>query len=145
MGAYEPQQPAVLLVEDHSPLLALIVEQFQEAGFRAIWAGTGEDAIWLMERDPGLEVLVTDIRLAGTLDGWDVAERFRALKPTAPVVYTTGYGELMERPVRNSIFVKKPFKPTEIVAKIQQFIDGGAAGAALDRREETRPLQRAGR
>jgi CheY-like chemotaxis protein len=141
----EQRQPAVLLVEDHSPLLALIVEQFQEAGFRAVWAGTGEDAMWLMESEPRLEVLVTDIRLPGTLDGWDVAERFRALKPAAPVVYTTGYGEMMERPVRNSIFVKKPYRPAEIVAKIQQLIEGAGAAAQLDGGDAGPRLQQAGR
>lgn len=118
-GAAGESRPRVLLVEDHSPLLALIVEQFEEAGFSVVWAGTGEDASWLMNEKPEPEILVTDIRLPGSIDGWQVAERFRAVRPEGPVVYTTGFSDEAGRPVSNSLFLHKPYRATDIIAKVK--------------------------
>ena len=118
-------RPRILLVEDHSPLLTLIVEQFEEAGFSVVWAGTGEDAIWLIKEQPQPQVLVTDIRLPGALNGWDVATRFRELRPDAPVVYTTGYSDVTGRPVSNSFFLHKPYRATEMISKVRRLMAPG--------------------
>jgi CheY-like chemotaxis protein len=114
------EMPSVLVVEDELRFLTLLVEEFEQAGFRVVWAATGEDATWLMQTQPRLWALVTDIRLRGELSGWDVGHRFRELWPEAPVVYTSGYTEMMERPVTNSVFLRKPCRPAEIAAKIKQ-------------------------
>ena len=118
----DKDRPRVLLVEDHSPLLTLIVEQFEEAGFSVVWAGTGDDAIWLINEQPQPQVLVTDIRLPGALNGWDVAARFRELRPDAPVVYTTGYSDVAGRPVSNSLFLHKPYRVAEMISKVRRLM-----------------------
>ena len=123
LQARTPEMPAVLVVEDELRFLTLLVEQFEKAGFRVVWAATGEDAVWLMRTQPLLRALITDIRLRGSLDGWDVAHGFRELWPAAPVIYTSGYTEVMERPVANSIFLRKPCRPAELASKIKQLLD----------------------
>lgn len=122
MSRTAPSALKVLLVEDEPPLLSLVVEGFQEAGMQPIWAGTGDDALSLMRVGLGPAALVTDIRLPGKLNGWDVAERFRELQPHAPVIYVTGYTDTEPRPVSNSTVMRKPYRLSEIISHLKQLL-----------------------
>lgn len=118
----ETRGPKVLLVEDEPPLLALVVEGFQEAGLQPIWAGNGDDALSIMKVGPGPVALVTDIRLPGRLNGWELAERFRELKPSAPVIYVTGYSDSDPRPVSNSALLRKPYRLADVIAELRRLL-----------------------
>ena len=67
-----------LVVEDEWLVRDVIVSYLKEAGWGGAEASTGESAIGLLENTPKIDVLVTDIQLAGDLSGWDVAEAARA-------------------------------------------------------------------
>src|SRR5829696_926234 len=80
----------VLVVEDEWLVRELIVGELLDAGFDVVEAESGEAALARYhEHNP--DVLFTDIRLPGQIDGWDVAERCRASNSDLPVVYATGY------------------------------------------------------
>src|SRR5215218_5326868 len=67
----------VLVVEDEWLVRELIVGELLDAGFDVVEAESGEAALARYhEHNP--DVLFTDIRLPGQIDGWDVAERCRA-------------------------------------------------------------------
>ena len=36
-----------------------------------------------------IDIVITDIKLKGALTGWDVADAFRAVQPTMPVIYAS--------------------------------------------------------
>jgi DNA-binding NtrC family response regulator len=112
----------VLLVEDEPPLLALVVEGFQEAGLHPIWAGNAEDALSLLEVGPGPAALVTDIRLPGRMNGWDLGEKFRQAKPSAPVIYVSGYSDVDARPVSKSIFLRKPYRLQQLLSELRRLL-----------------------
>ena len=65
----------VLVVEDEELLRAVAVQALEDAGFQVIEATTGEEAIGKCQE--ALDVLFTDIRLPGKINGWDIAERCR--------------------------------------------------------------------
>lgn len=125
LDSSEPRGPKVLLVEDEPPLLALVVEGFEEAGLQPIWAGNADDALSIMRVGPGPVALVTDIRLPGKLDGWELAERFRELKPSAPVIYVTGYSDAEPRPVSNSALLRKPYRLADVIAELKRLLAAG--------------------
>jgi CheY-like chemotaxis protein len=66
------------------------------------------------------DVLVTDIRLPGKVDGWQIAERSREYNPDLPVIYATGFSPVAPRPVAGSLLLHKPFLPQEIVRAVRQ-------------------------
>jgi CheY-like chemotaxis protein len=83
-----------------------------------IHAADGEEALaWCRRRVA--EVLVTDIRLPGTVDGWEIAERCREQEPNLPVIYATGFSPATPRPVPGSLLLQKPYHPEQIVQAIQ--------------------------
>ena len=63
-----------------------------------------------------IDVLFTDVNLAGGMDGEALAQRARELRPDLPVMYTSGRGSSIGTldPVEGSMFVAKPYNPFEI-------------------------------
>ena len=110
----------VLIVEDEGLLCELMVEELKTLGFAVLKAQTSEEALNLIEGETPVDVLFTDIRLPGSLDGWDLAERFRARNPSGPVIYTTGYSGVPLRRVSQSTFLAKPYRPSAIASEIRR-------------------------
>jgi len=109
----------VLVVEDEGVLCEMMVGELQTLGFTVLKAQTAEQALELIESDRPVDVLFTDIRLR-ELDGWDLAEHFRAKNPSGPVIYATGYSGVPARRVSQSAFLSKPYSPAAIVSEIRR-------------------------
>ncbi|WFU76400.1 response regulator [Bradyrhizobium sp. CB2312] len=110
---------SILLVEDDPLIREFVVEALREAGYHVIHASTGEEALaWCKRRVA--DVLVTDVRLPGQVDGWQIAERYREQDPELPVIYATGFSPTTPRPVPGCRIVTKPFHPDEIVRTIRE-------------------------
>jgi CheY-like chemotaxis protein len=104
-----------VLVEDEEMLLSAVSMEFEDAGYDVLCAGTAEQAYDLLRARPRVDLLFTDIRLPGQLDGWDLAERARALQPDLPVIYVTGYSNEQPRQVAESVLVMKPYRMSAII------------------------------
>ena len=120
------QENRVLVVEDEA-LVAMALEDFlSEAGFTVVLASDAASAVKKLEAEfHDFEAVVTDIRMPGSLSGWDVGERARKLRPNMPVVYCSGDkgADWAARGVPNSIMLLKPFSMTELVATLAQLMD----------------------
>jgi len=79
------------------------------------------------------DVLFTDIRLPGELDGWRLAAMAHEAKPGLPVIYVTGYNVNRDAAVPGSVFLKKPYRASAITEIIRTLIGPNptAAGTAL--------------
>jgi CheY-like chemotaxis protein len=109
----------VLVVEDDSLIRELVVQALREAGYHVFHASTGEEALAWCKRQLA-DVLVTDIRLPGDIDGWQIAEHCRQHDPELPVVYATGFSPVEPRPVPGSLFLQKPYNPEEVVRAVKE-------------------------
>lgn len=108
--------PSVLVCEDDALVRMLIVDYLIDHGCSVIEAGSGEDAVAFIDGpDQELDVLFTDIRLGGTLNGWDVAETFRDRFPNLRVLYASGYSITPRRDVADSEFFNKPYRVEDIL------------------------------
>ena len=96
-------------------LRATIAENLQNAGWHVLETATGEGALALLQAGQRIDVVVTDIHLGGYLNGWDVAEAFRAVDPNIPVIYESGNSVDMSRQVPGSRFFSKPCEPDELL------------------------------
>jgi CheY-like chemotaxis protein len=106
----------ILVVEDEWLVRDAVVQALRDAGWHVIEASTAEDAIALMRTGhPYIDVVFTDIQLAGRLCGWDVAEHCRAARADFPVVYASGNAADRSRRVANSLFFDKPYSTADVV------------------------------
>jgi CheY-like chemotaxis protein len=118
--------PLVLVAEDDQLLQGTVEEALTEGGFEINIAATGEEAITLLRGNHSkFRALVTDIHLAGKLDGWDVARAAREIDPAFPIVYMTGAAaeEWASKGVPNSILLNKPFAPAQLVTAVSQLLN----------------------
>lgn len=108
----------ILVVEDDALIREFVAEALRDEGFDVIQASTGEEALtWCKQRVA--DVLVTDIRLPGKIDGWQIAERCREHDPELPVIYATGFSPVEARPVPGSVSLQKPYEPDEMVRAVK--------------------------
>jgi CheY-like chemotaxis protein len=108
----------ILVVEDDPLIREFVVEALREDGHQVIHAANGEEALAWCRRLVA-DVLVTDIRLPGKIDGWQIAERCREHDPNLPVIYATGFSPVAARPVPGSLTLHKPYGPDEIVQAVR--------------------------
>jgi CheY-like chemotaxis protein len=118
----EAERPVILFVEDQPMVRYTVAEELSDAGYTVIQAETGEDALALLASGAAIDALLTDLRLPGAIDGWDVAEAARELRPTLPVVYASAYSYVTPRQVSNSIMLDKPCPPEAIVDALERLL-----------------------
>ena len=111
----------VLVVEDEDSVRMLIVEVLAELGFRALQASNGDGALAHIKSQTPIELLITDVGLPG-MNGRQVAEIARGIRPDLPVLFVTGYAP--NAAVRANFLdpgmemISKPFAMRELGAKV---------------------------
>jgi CheY-like chemotaxis protein len=79
----------ILLVEDDSGIRAAASAQLRTLGYQVLAAASAAEALETLRRHP-VDLLFTDIGLAGPMDGRRLAEEARALRPALKVLFTSG-------------------------------------------------------
>ena len=105
----------VLVVEDEGMVRIAIAQELRSAGWTVLETHSAEDAIACWHAGQHIDVVFTDIQLAGALSGWDVAEQLRAERPDAPIIYTSGNSADRSRRVTGSLFFDKPYDAKSVV------------------------------
>lgn len=119
----------VLVVEDEYPLQGVVEEAVREGGFETAILSSGEEALTLFRgKVAPYRALVTDVNLKGSLSGWEVAEQIREMSAGFPIIYMTGAGpdQWTSQGVPDSILLRKPFAPAQLVTAVSQLLN--AAG-----------------
>ena len=125
----------ILLIEDDPRLAEMVSEYLGQAGFRVAVAGSGNEGLERLEREP-FDALVLDLTLPD-IDGLEVCRRLRARADT-PVLMLTARGDAMDRVVGLEIgaddYLPKPFEPRELLARLRAILrrrSGPGAGDVL--------------
>ena len=92
----------VLVVEDDWLIRENIVTDLRQEGWAVLEAATGAGALTALHDGEKVDLLITDIKLADAMTGWDVADAFRTSHPEVPVVSV---------PVRKSRQRSSPIPP----------------------------------
>ena len=103
--------PHILLVEDEAFLRELVMEGLQEAGFSVLEASDGTTGVQALQSSQRIDVLLSDIKLPD-IDGYQVAEAARTLRPGLKVILMTGYAPSPLPPTLKSVVfrvLQKPF------------------------------------
>ena len=104
-------------------------------GFVVHEVATADEALRYIDSGADIDVLFTDINLPGSMNGAELAERARELRPEMPIVYASGRFKLSEISplVPRSLFVAKPYDPNDVCALLTRLTGGsGVAGLGLD-------------
>ena len=109
----------VLLVEDESLIRLVTADYLRDEGFEVVEARDGDEAARLLDTLDGFDVLFTDVRMPGMLDGVEVAVRARQRHPELPVLVVSGYAARLTDRLGAlqppTVFMGKPYALREVV------------------------------
>jgi two-component system NtrC family response regulator/two-component system response regulator HydG len=83
--------PTLLIVEDEERMRRLLELVLRPAGYELVLAGSGADAVRLIQDQSSFDLIITDLQL-GVISGMEVLEAAKQHMPDVPVLIITGYG-----------------------------------------------------
>jgi DNA-binding NtrC family response regulator len=119
--------PTLLIVDDETLIRVALSAYLQDCGYKVLEASTADDAILIIEKsDVIIDLVFSDVRMPGSMDGFGLARWVRANRPGLPLILTSGdqkktasAKELCE----NEPFMAKPYDLKMVVAKIRATIN----------------------
>ena len=109
---------AVLVVDDEVEIRELLAGWLRDSGYRVMTAPNAGAALRLLEAEPSIGLLLTDIVMPGGIDGYDLGRQAIALRPNLKLLFMSGYnmpaaqggGSLANAPLLN-----KPFRMSRVL------------------------------
>jgi CheY-like chemotaxis protein len=111
-----PALPHILLVEDHAQLRKMIAMSLAAAGYRVTTAEDGDRARELLVAGAVADLLLSDIRMPGSMNGLQLAAWVREHRPAMAIILQTGFSELG---TSEFTVLRKPYSPVELFAAIE--------------------------
>ena len=115
----------VLILEDEVSIRSFVVINLQRAGYDVIEAGTGEDALDQLRKNPDTGVAIFDINLPG-MDGFEVCRTVRATNKSIGIIMLTARTQEMDKVTGLMTgaddYVTKPFSPAELTARVDALV-----------------------
>jgi PAS domain S-box-containing protein len=122
-GALPRGSEKILLVEDDAMVRRLVVMQLTKLGYRVVSAVGGSEALEVLKREDGFDLLFTDVVMPGGLNGRELANEARKLVPGLRVVFTSGYAEnavVNDGRLGNGVhLLNKPYRRSELATRIR--------------------------
>jgi len=117
-----PMGKTILAVDDDHLVLMNTVAMLEEIGHRALSASSGREALELLQQNPDVELMLTDVVMP-QMTGIELVRQARAERPALKVLLATGYAELLTEEGQRLPRVTKPFR----LADLARAIDGALA------------------
>ena len=115
----------VLIVEDDPAVRVLVSEVLSELGYAFVEAGDADGALPIIQSSQRIDLLISDVGLPG-MNGRQLAEIGRQVRPDLKVLFITGYAE--HAAVRGGFLdpgmqmITKPFTFDLLTAKVREMI-----------------------
>ena len=117
----------ILVVEDYASLRQLIRRMLEPAGYTVLLAGTGNEALRLIESHKGpVHLVLTDVVMPG-ISGLVLAARIGETHPEMRVIFTSGYTDdaLLRHGIDTDVerFLAKPYTMAGLRTKVRNVLD----------------------
>ena len=108
-------RPRILLIEDDVLIRSVIAEELRELGVTVIEAGTTAEANAYFECGNSPDLIFSDVRMPGPVNGIDFANHIRRRYPALPIILTSGFSGVDD--IGHAVpFLKKPYQIAEAIA-----------------------------
>jgi PAS domain S-box-containing protein len=122
--AAEGGKEVVLVAEDDPFVRSYAVTSLSSLGYKVVEAADGREALHKLSEGAPADILFTDIVMPGGINGWDLAERARNLRPGLRVLLTSGYAleTLAERGrlPPGAVILNKPYRKAELARRLRE-------------------------
>jgi len=115
-------QPVILLVEDEELVRYSAGEFLRFSDFQVIEAATGDEAVALLSSGLEVDLVFSDIRMPGRLDGFGLAHWLSIHRPTVPILLTSGFTGSGRDPQPVRPILPKPYRFDQLLRKIGEML-----------------------
>lgn len=126
LGALASEGETVLVVEDESTVRLLVTDVLEDLGYIVVEAADSAGGLRVLQSNARVDLLVSDVGLPGGLNGRQMAEAARVLRPDLKVLFITGYAEnalIGDGQLEPGMAVMtKPFAVDTMVARIRELL-----------------------
>jgi len=125
-GALPMGTETVLVVEDDPFVRSSVVMRLENLGYSVVVAVDGNDALRRLRTDTHVDILFTDVVMPGGINGWELADLAKQLRPGLPVLLTSGYAlETLVQQGRlhaGAMVLTKPYRKEALARRLREIM-----------------------
>lgn len=81
----------ILVVEDEILIRFILADSLRDIGFQVLEAGDGDEGLQILNSGQVIDLIVTDVRMPGEVDGMQLTRRSKSLAPGRPVIVCSAH------------------------------------------------------
>lgn len=123
-GSSSAHQAYILVVEDELFVRMFISDALRDAGYKVLEAFNGEEAVEILDSGAHVDLILSDVRMPGAVDGLELLAFVRNNYPELPVFLASGHLD-PTLPLANGAkhFLPKPFRIEHALELIGAVLD----------------------
>ncbi|CAD7023051.1 response regulator [Pseudorhizobium endolithicum] len=119
-----PAEKAVVLIVEDEPIVRFTtLDALEDVGHVVLEAANADEAMYHLRHRKDIDIVFTDVNMAGSMDGIQLAQRVRAIRPHTGIIITSGIVRLdpMMLPA-NTVFLPKPYPHDMLLSAIHRLM-----------------------
>jgi CheY-like chemotaxis protein len=110
-----------LLVEDNPDVAEVTRDMLSQLGYRVHLAADAQSALEQLDAER-VDLVLSDIVMAGPMDGLDLARTIRSRGLSLPIMLVTGYSESVSRAAPEFAVMRKPYGIDELRSGLAKLV-----------------------
>jgi two-component system, response regulator PdtaR len=122
------QQPVIVVLAEDEALVRMMAADVlrEEGGFKVAEVVNADEALTVLDATADVRVLVTDVEMPGSLDGFTLARVVKQAWPQIGIVVTSGRMAPGSKELPSgALFISKPYRPADLVAAVRTVLPSG--------------------
>ncbi|HUF97129.1 MAG TPA: PAS domain S-box protein [Ilumatobacter sp.] len=112
----------ILVVDDEPLLCGVATLQLENAGYRVLVANDGREAIELLEQEPTVSLLFSDVVMPGGMNGFDLADEVVRRWPSMKVLLSSGHVGVDSEHRFANLLLQKPYRQSELAQRVRELL-----------------------
>lgn len=120
-GEPDASKHCILVVEDEFLIRALVSDELRDAGHDVIAAYNADEALAVLKAKVHVDLVVTDVKMPGSIDGLGLLAEIRSHYPFVPVILTSGHLQPQQAFAEGAAaFLAKPYPLEAVVNAVDE-------------------------
>jgi PAS domain S-box-containing protein len=122
------RRPKILVVEDQEAVRAVACGFLEDFGYEVLEAEDGFTALSQLQESPDIDLMFSDVVMPGGMNGFDLAQAARGMRPDLKIVHTSGYpkGAMVhqdEPRFKEGFIIMKPYRREDLQKIIKDALE----------------------
>ncbi len=112
----------LLLVEDDALVRMVAQDILADAGYSVLEAASADEGLIVLAANPEIAILVTDVRMPGSIDGLGLTSIVSATRPDIRIIVTSGHVTPLKGDLPTGVvFLPKAYSPSALLEAVGHF------------------------